>query len=376
MSKRDPYEVLGVARNASGDEIKKAYRKLAIKFHPDKNPGDKPAEEKFKEAASAYEILSDTEKKAKYDRFGHNAPGGFGGGGGFQGGGMNMDDIFSQFGDIFGGHFGGGGFGGGFNQRGGRTVKGSNLRVRLKLTLEEIANGTERKIKVTKLVRGKGSEYGNCSTCGGSGQVRRVQSTFLGQMQTVTTCPACSGIGQTVTKRAPGSDEHGLMREEVVVPIKMPAGVEEGMQLNISGMGNEAPAGGVPGDLLVVIEEEPHPDLKRDGNNLHHEVFINMADAALGAKIEVPIVSGKAKVSIEPGTQSNHVLRLKGKGLPSVNHHGHGDLFVHVAVWTPTDLSKEEKAALEKLRESPGFQPRPTAKDKGFFERVKEMFGN
>ena len=376
MSKRDPYEVLGVARNASADEIKKAYRKLAIKFHPDKNPGDKPAEEKFKEAASAYEILSDTEKKAKYDRFGHNAPGGFGGGGGFQGGGMNMDDIFSQFGDIFGGHFGGGGFGGGFNQRGGRTVKGSNLRVRLKLTLEEIANGTERKIKVTKLVRGKGSEYGNCSTCGGSGQVRRVQSTFLGQMQTVTTCPACSGIGQTVTKRAPGSDEHGLMREEVVVPIKMPAGVEEGMQLNISGMGNEAPAGGVPGDLLVVIEEEPHPDLKRDGNNLHHEVFINMADAALGAKIEVPIVSGKAKVSIEPGTQSNHVLRLKGKGLPSVNHHGHGDLFVHVAVWTPTDLSKEEKAALEKLRESPGFQPRPTAKDKGFFERVKEMFGN
>ncbi len=376
MSKRDPYEVLGVARNASGDEIKKAYRKLAIKFHPDKNPGDKPAEEKFKEAASAYEILSDTEKKAKYDRFGHNAPGGFGGGGGFQGGGMNMDDIFSQFGDIFGGHFGGGGFGGGFNQRGGRTVKGSNLRVRLKLTLEEIANGTERKIKVTKLVRGKGSEYGNCSTCGGSGQVRRVQSTFLGQMQTVTTCPTCSGIGQTVTKRAPGSDEHGLVREEVVVPIKMPAGVEEGMQLNISGMGNEAPAGGVPGDLLVVIEEEPHPELKRDGNNLHHEVFINMADAALGAKIEVPIVSGKAKVSIEPGTQSNHVLRLKGKGLPSVNHHGHGDLFVHVAVWTPTDLSKEEKAALEKLRESPGFQPRPTAKDKGFFERVKEMFGN
>ena len=376
MSKRDPYEVLGVARNASADEIKKAYRKLAIKFHPDKNPGDKPAEEKFKEAASAYEILSDTEKKAKYDRFGHNAPGGFGGGGGFQGGGMNMDDIFSQFGDIFGGHFGGGGFGGGFNQRGGRTVKGSNLRVRLKLTLEEIANGTERKIKVTKLVRGKGSEYGNCSTCGGSGQVRRVQSTFLGQMQTVTTCPTCSGIGQTVTKRAPGSDEHGLVREEVVVPIKMPAGVEEGMQLNISGMGNEAPAGGVPGDLLVVIEEEPHPELKRDGNNLHHEVFINMADAALGAKIEVPIVSGKAKVSIEPGTQSNHVLRLKGKGLPSVNHHGHGDLFVHVAVWTPTDLSKEEKAALEKLRESPGFQPRPTAKDKGFFERVKEMFGN
>jgi molecular chaperone DnaJ len=242
--------------------------------------------------------------------------------------------------------------------------------------LEEISNGAEKKIKVTKLVRGKGSEYGNCTTCGGAGQVRRVQSTFLGQMQTVTTCPACGGIGQTVSKRAPGSDEHGLVREEVVVPIRIPAGVEEGMQLNISGMGNEAPAGGVPGDLLVVIEEESHPELRRDGRNLHHEVFVSMVDAALGAQVEVPLVSGKAKVKIEPGTQTNHVLRLKGKGLPSVNHHGHGDLFVHVAVWTPTDLSKEEKAALEKLRNSPGFQPRPTAKDKGFFERVKEMFSN
>ncbi|MFN6176467.1 MAG: molecular chaperone DnaJ [Flavobacteriales bacterium] len=375
MSKRDPYEVLGVSRNASADEIKKAYRKLAIKFHPDKNPGDQAAEDKFKEAASAYEVLSDPEKKARYDQFGHAGPGM---GGGYQGGGMNMEDIFSQFGDIFGGAFGGGAFGGGFGgQQGrGRVVKGSNLRVRLKMTLEEISNGAEKKIKVTKLVRGKGSEYGNCTTCGGAGQVRRVQSTFLGQMQTVSTCPACGGIGQTVSKRAPGSDEHGLVREEVVVPIRIPAGVEEGMQLNISGMGNEAPAGGVPGDLLVVIEEESHPELRRDGRNLHHEVFVSMVDAALGAQVEVPLVSGKAKVKIEPGTQTNHVLRLKGKGLPSVNHHGHGDLFVHVAVWTPTDLSKEEKAALEKLRNSPGFQPRPTAKDKGFFERVKEMFSN
>lgn len=377
MSKRDPYEVLGVGRNASADEIKKAYRKLAIKYHPDKNPGDKGAEDQFKEAASAYEILSDPDKKAKYDRFGHNAPGGFGGGGGFQGGGMNMDDIFSQFGDIFGGHFGGGGGFGGFGQqRGGRTVKGSNLRVRLKLTLEEVANGAEKKIKVTKLVRGKGSEYGNCNTCGGSGQVRRVQSTFIGQMQTVTTCPTCGGIGQTVSKRAPGSDEHGLVREEVVVPIRIPAGVEEGMQLNISGMGNEAPAGGVPGDLLVVIEEEQHKELKRDGTTLHYETYVNLADAALGASIEVPLVSGKAKVKIEPGTQSGTTMRLRGKGLPSVNHHGTGDLLVHVMVWTPTDLNKDEKAALEKLRNSPDFQPRPTAKDKGFFERVKEMFGN
>ena len=376
MSKRDPYEVLGVGRNASADEIKKAYRKLAIKYHPDKNPGDKAAEDKFKEAASAYEILSDPEKKARYDQFGHAGPGM--GGGGFQGGGMNMEDIFSQFGDIFGEAFGGGAFGGGFGgQRGrGRVIKGSNLRVRLRLTLEEIANGAEKKIKVTKLVRGKGSEYGSCGTCGGTGQVRRVQSTFLGQMQTVSTCPACGGMGQTVSKRAPGSDEHGLVREEVVVPIQIPAGVEEGMQLNISGMGNEAPAGGIPGDLLVVIEEEPHPQLRRDGRNLHHEVFVSVIDAALGAQVEVPLVTGKAKVKIEPGTQSNHILRLKGKGLPSINQHGLGDLFVHVAVWTPTDLTKDEKAALEKLRNSPGFQPRPTAKDKGFFERVKEMFSN
>jgi molecular chaperone DnaJ len=376
MSKRDPYEVLGVGRNASADEIKKAYRKLAIKYHPDKNPGDKAAEDKFKEAASAYEILSDPEKKARYDQFGHAGPGM--GGGGFQGGGMNMEDIFSQFGDIFGEAFGGGAFGGGFGgQRGrGRVIKGSNLRVRLRLTLEEIANGAEKKIKVTKLVRGKGSEYGSCGTCGGTGQVRRVQSTFLGQMQTVSTCPACGGMGQTVSKRAPGSDEHGLVREEVVVPIQIPAGVEEGMQLNISGMGNEAPAGGIPGDLLVVIEEEAHPQLRRDARNLHHEVFVSVIDAALGAQVEVPLVTGKAKVKIEPGTQSNHILRLKGKGLPSINQHGLGDLFVHVAVWTPTDLTKDEKAALEKLRNSPGFQPRPTAKDKGFFERVKEMFSN
>lgn len=373
MSKKDPYEVLGIGRNASAEEIKKAYRKLAIKYHPDKNPGDKAAEENFKDAAAAYEILSDQEKRNRYDRFGHAGAGG----GGFQGGGMNMEDIFSQFGDIFGDAFGGGAFGGfgGGRRGGGRVVKGSNLRVRLKLTLEEISRGAEKKIKVTKLVRAKGSEYGPCGTCGGSGQVRRVQNTFLGQMQTVTTCPQCGGIGQTVSKRGAGSDEHGLIREEVVLPITIPAGVEEGMQLNISGVGNEAPAGGVPGDLLVVIEEEAHPELRRDGMNLHHEVFISMVDAALGATIEVPLVSGKAKVKIEPGTQTNHVLRLRGKGLPDVHGRGTGDLFVHVAVWTPTDLSKEERKVLENLRQSPGFQPKPTAKDKGFFERVKDMFG-
>lgn len=378
MSKRDLYEVLGVARNASADEIKKAYRKLAIKYHPDKNPGDKAAEEKFKEAAAAYEILSDTEKKARYDRFGHNAPGGFGANsGGFQGGGMNMEDIFSQFGDIFGDAFGAGGFSGFGGGRGGRrVVKGSNLRVRLKLSLQEIAEGAEKQLKLAKLVRAKGTEYGTCSTCKGTGQVTRVQSTFIGHMQTVTTCPACGGMGQTVSKRGAGGDEHGLTREETIVTVRIPAGVEEGMQLNISGLGNEAPAGGVPGDLLVVIEEEPHAELKRDGQHLHYEAFISMVDAALGTALEVPLVSGRAKVKVDPGTQSNHTLRLRGKGLPNVNSHGHGDLFVHIAVWTPTDLSKSDREALEKLRNSPSFQPKPSAKDKGFFERVKEMFGN
>ena len=376
MSKRDPYDVLGVGRNATADEIKKAYRQMAIKFHPDKNPGDKAAEEHFKAAASAYEVLSDPEKKARYDRFGH-AGQGMGGGGGFQGGGMNMEDIFSQFGDIFGESFGGGGFGGGFGGRGRgqRVVKGSNLRVRLKLSLKEVAEGAEKQLKLTKLVRAKGSEYGQCRTCKGSGQVTRVQSTFIGHMQTVSTCPTCGGMGQTVSKRAPGSDENGLVREEQVVSVRIPAGVEEGMQLNISGMGNDAPAGGVPGDLLVVIEEEKHADLKRDGQDLHYEAFISMVDAALGTTVEVPLVNSKAKVKIEPGTQSNHTLRLRGKGLPSVNSHGHGDVLVHVMVWTPTELSKAERDALEKLRNSPGFQPNPTAKDRGFFERVKEMFG-
>jgi molecular chaperone DnaJ len=370
MSKRDPYEVLGVNRNASADEIKKAYRKMAIKYHPDKNQGDKAAEEHFKEAANAYEILSDPEKKARYDRFGHA-----GAGGGFHGGGMNMEDIFSQFGDIFGGAFAGGGFGGfGGQQR--RTVKGSNLRVRMKLTLTEIAEGVEKQLKLQKLLRAKGTEYAACATCKGQGQVHRVQSTFLGQMQTVTTCPACGGMGRMVSKRGAGSDANGLVREESVVNVKIPAGVEEGMQLNLSGMGNEAPAGGVPGDLLVVIEEEDHPELKRDGGNLHYEAFITMVDAALGTTLEVPLVTGKAKLKIEPGTQCNHILRLKGKGLPSVNRHGHGDLFVHVMVWTPTELNKDERKALEKLRDSPGMQPKPTNKDKGFFERVREMFAN
>jgi molecular chaperone DnaJ len=377
MAKRDPYEILGVDKNASDTDIKKAYRKLAIKFHPDKNPEDDTAEEKFKEAAEAYEILSDPDKRARYDRFGHAGLGGAAGGGGF-GGGMSMDDIFSNFGDIFGDAFGGafgGGFGGGGRRGGGRRMmKGSNLRVRLKLNLKEIANGVEKKIKVNKLVKAKGAEYSTCGTCSGSGQVARVTSTFLGQMQTVSTCPTCQGTGQSLSSRPNGSDDHGMVREEVVIPINIPPGVEEGMQLNVSGMGNEAPGtNGVPGDLLVVIEEESHPDLRRDGMHLHHERFINMADAILGGSIEVPLVDGKAKIKIASGTQSGHTMRLKGKGLPHVNG-GNGDLFVHVMVWTPTNLNDEHKKAIDKMRDIEGFQPNPGKKDKGFFERVKEMF--
>jgi len=375
MAKRDYYEVLGVDKNATASEIKKSYRKLALKFHPDKNPDDKAAEEKFKEAAEAYEVLSNEEKKARYDQFGHagmrGGPGGPGGPGGF-GGGMSMDDIFSQFGDIFGGAFGGGGFGGGGGHR--RVRKGSNLRVKIKLNLEEIANGVEKKIKVKKLVQAAGAEYSTCHTCHGAGQVTRVTNTILGQMQTASTCPTCHGAGQSLSNRPAGSDENGLIREEMVIPINIPAGVSEGMQLNVSGKGNAAPAGGVNGDLLVVIEEENHEPLVRNGIDLHYDAHVNFIDAALGNTMEVPLVSNKAKIKIEAGTQSGKTMRLKGKGLPDVNGYGRGDLFVHVQVWTPQELSAEEKEALEKMRDSDNFRPNPSGHDKGFFEKVREMF--
>lgn len=367
MEKRDYYEVLGVDRNAGEADIKKAYRKMALKYHPDKNPGDKDAEEKFKEAAEAYEVLSDSGKRARYDQFGHA---GMGGAGGF-GGGMNMDDIFSQFGDIFGGAFGGS-FGG---ARGGqRVTRGTNLRVKMKLTLEEIAEGVRKKIKVNKLVNAEGVTYKDCTTCNGTGRITRVAQTFLGAMQTQSTCNVCQGAGKMIDKKPADADSQGLKRQEEVIEIDIPAGVEEGMQLSVTGKGNAGPFNGIPGDLIVVIEEQEHEELRREGDHLHYEAFVNFVDAVLGESIEVPTIRGKVKIRVEPGTQSGRVLRLKGKGLPVLQGYGHGDLFVHINVWTPKKVSKEERELLEKLRESENFQPNPDKSERGFFQRMKDMF--
>ena len=379
MSKRDFYDVLGVSRTVKQDELKKAYRKLALKYHPDKNPGNQEAEEKFKEAAEAYEVLSNPEKRSRYDRFGHQGLRG-GGSGGHH---MSMDDIFSHFGDIFGDVFGGG-FGGFSSQQGHRRVnRGTNLRVKVKLSLDEISRGIEKKIKLQKYVRcnechGSGAERGTskttCSTCNGRGQVTRVTNTFLGQMQTSSTCPNCGGEGEVITHKCTACHGNGIVRGEEVVTLKIPAGVAEGMQLSVSGKGNYAARGGVPGDLLVVIEEEEHPDLIRDGNNLLFDLYVNFAEAALGASVDVPTIEGKAKIKINPGTQGGKVLRLKGKGLPDVNGYGKGDLLVNVNVWTPRNLTKEEKKMLEKIKDSPNFKPSPTSKDKSYFDRMREFF--
>lgn len=369
MAKRDYYEVLGINKGASADEIKKAYRKVAIQFHPDKNPGNKEAEEKFKEAAEAYEVLSDENKRAQYDRFGHSR-----GNGGFGGHHMDMEDIFSQFGDIFGGHnpfdsfFGGGG---GTRRR---QRKGSNLRIKLKLTLEEIANGVEKKIKVNRLVRAEGVTYKTCSTCQGNGQVRKVVNTMLGQMVSTTTCPHCDGAGQLIDKRPSGVDSSGLVHKEEIISIKIPAGVADGMQLSMAGKGNEAPGGGVAGDLLILIEEQEDSNLKRDGNNVIYDLHISFVDAALGTSLEVPTISGKVKIKIDPGTQSGKILRLRGKGLKDINGYETGDQLIYVNVWTPRKLTPEERTKLESLRNSPNFEPHPEAGDKSFFERMKEFF--
>jgi molecular chaperone DnaJ len=390
MSKRDYYDILGVSKGSSADEIKKAYRKLAIKFHPDKNPDDKSAEDKFKEAAEAYEILSNPEKKQRYDQYGHAGVGAASGGGGYGGGGMNMDDIFSQFGDIFGGGGGGGSpfdsfFGGGQQQsRGGRRVaKGSNLRIKVKLTLEEIANGAEKKIKVNKQVTcktcdGTGAKDRNsvstCSTCGGSGAVRRVTNTILGQMQTSSTCPTCNGSGSQITSKCNSCHGEGTVRGEETISINIPAGVSDGMQLSMSGKGNAAPNGGIPGDLIILIEEMPHETLKREGNNIVYDLHVSIVDAALGFSAEVPTIDGKAKIKIDPGTQSGKLLRLKGKGIPEINSYQRGDEIIHVNIWTPKALSSEERELLEKLRDSPNFKPQPGKNDKSFFEKMKEYF--
>jgi len=371
MAKKDYYEILGISKSATTADIKKAYRKKAIEFHPDKNPDNKDAEAKFKEAAEAYEVLSNADKKARYDQFGHQA---FEGGGGFGGGGMNMDDIFSQFGDIFGG----GGFSGGFSGFGGgggqRRVKGSNLRIRVKLTLEEIANGVEKKIKVKRKVQAPGTTYKTCSTCHGSGQVTRIANTILGRMQTSAPCNVCGGAGQTIDKKPADADAQGLIISEETVSIKIPPGVVDGMQLKVSGKGNEAPGNGISGDIIVVIEEEQHEKLQREGDNLHYDLYVSYPDAVLGTSKEIDTVTGKVRIKVDAGVQSGKILRLRGKGIPSINGYGKGDLLVHVNVWTPKTLSKQQRDFFETMQNDEHFQPKPDSSDKSFFEKVKDMF--
>jgi len=384
MSKRDYYEILGVNKTASADEIKKAYRKVAMQFHPDRNPGDKSAEEKFKEAAEAYEVLSDADKKAQYDRYGH--AGVSSNGRGFSGGGMNMEDIFSQFGDVFGedlfGSFFGGGGGRGRASRA-RGVRGSNLRVKIKLTYEEIAKGVTKNIKVKKHVvcttcsgsgaKDKGSVQ-TCGTCGGSGQVRRVTNTFIGQMQTVTTCPTCNGEGSTITAKCAACKGEGRVYGEDAISIEIPPGVQEGMQLNLSAKGNAGERGGAPGDLIILIEEEPHKELQRDGMNVAFDLHISFTDAVFGTQLEVPTIDGRAKIKIPAGTQSGKIFRLKGKGFPAVNSYQKGDQLIHVNVWTPQSVSNEEKTMLEKMSHSSNFKPHPDKSDKSFLDKMRELF--
>jgi molecular chaperone DnaJ len=383
MAKRDYYEILDIPRTASAEEIKKAYRKMALKFHPDKNPDDPSAESKFKEAAEAYEVLSDADKRQRYDRYGHDGVKGMPGGGRN----MTMDDIFSNFGDIFGDAFGGAfndAFGFGTRGRTRRRVnRGTNLRVKVKLTLEEISTGVEKKIKVNKYVPcdqcdGTGAEKGasmnTCTTCHGSGQVTRVTNTFLGQMQTTSTCPTCDGEGTMIGTKCNKCFGNGIVKGEEIISVRIPAGVADGMQLSMSGKGNAAARGGIAGDLLILVEEHEHEHFTRDGKNLIYEHFISIPEAALGASVDIPTLDGKARIKIDAGTQSGKILRLKGKGLPDLNGYGRGDLLVNMSVWTPKNLTREESQILEKLSDSENFRPNPSKKDKGFFDRMKDVF--
>ncbi len=381
MAKRDYYEILGVDKGADDGAIKKAYRKAAIKFHPDKNPDNKEAEEKFKEAAEAYEILGDDDKRARYDRYGHA---GVSGNGGFHGqGGMSMDDIFSQFGDIFSDSPFESFFGRGGRQTQSRGQRGSNLRIKVALTLEEISSGVNKKIKVKKRIdcdkcHGSGakdaSSVKTCGTCGGSGYVRQVRSTFLGQMQTTGVCPRCDGAGQEVTAACTSCKGDGRVLGDEMIELDIPAGVENGMQLSVRGKGNAGLKGGPSGDLLISIEEKTHKHLNRDGQNLIYDLYLNFADAALGTQVEVPIIEGKVKIKVPAGTQSGKIFRLKGKGLPSVQNYGKGDQLIHVNIWTPKKLDDDEKKMMEKMRKLENFIPQPGKSDKGFFERMKDYF--
>ena len=366
--KEDYYKILGLNKGASESEIKKAYRKSAIKYHPDKNPGDVKAEEKFKQAAEAYEVLGNKEKRSKYDQFGHAA---FDGSGGFGAGGMNMDDIFSQFGDIFGSAFGGfGGFGGSTTRR----SKGTNLRIKVSLTINEIAQGVSKKIKVKRKVQAPGLEYSTCRTCNGTGQVTKYTNTILGRMLSTSVCDNCSGTGKIVINKPSGSDSNGQILEEEMVDVKIPAGVEDGMQLRVSGKGNEPITDGVPGDLLILVNELEDENLKREGNNLHYDLYISFSDAVLGISKEIDTVTGKVRIKLDAGIQSGKILRLRGKGLKSINSHGSGDLLVHVNVWTPKTLSKDQKSFFEQMQDDDHFKPSPDKTDKSFFEKVKDMF--
>jgi molecular chaperone DnaJ len=380
MTKRDFYEILGVSRNASQDEIKKAYRKVAMQYHPDRNPGNKEAEEKFKEAAEAYEALSDPDKRAQYDRFGHA---GMRGSAGF-GDGMRMEDIFSNFGDIFGDDIFGSFFGGRTQQRQqSHGIRGTNLRVKIRLNFAEIAAGVNKKIRVKKYVpctscQGTGardkSAFQTCSTCGGSGQVRKVSNTFLGQMQTVATCPSCGGEGTIITSKCASCHGTGRVYGEETVSIDIPAGVQQGMQLSISGKGNTGERGGAPGDLIILIEEEPHPELQRDGLNVAYDLYISITDAVFGRQLEVPTIDGHAKIRIPPGTQSGKIFRLRGKGFPAVQSYEKGDQLIHVNVWTPQNLTPEEKEVFEKLQDSENVKPNPGKSEKSFFDKIRDAF--